>query len=31
MWPMPVMYLADPAVFWNTGEIIDLNGGRFAI
>lgn len=26
-----VMYLADPAVFWNTGEIIDLNGGRFAI
>ena len=25
-----VMYLADPAVFWNTGEIIDLNGGRFA-
>ena len=26
-----VMYLADPAVFWNTGEIIDLNGGRFAM
>ena len=23
--------VADPAVFWNTGEIIDLNGGRFAI
>lgn len=26
-----VMYLADPAVFWNAGEIIDLNGGRFAV
>ena len=25
------MYLADPAVFWNTGEIVDLNGGRFAV
>ena len=26
-----VMYLADQAVFWNTGEIVDLNGGRFAV
>lgn len=26
-----VMYLADPAVFWNSGEVIDLNGGRFAV
>lgn len=26
-----VMYLADPAVFWNAGEIVDLNGGRFAV
>ena len=26
-----VMYLTDPAVFWNTGEIIDLNGGAFAV
>ena len=26
-----VMYLADPEVFWNEGEIVDLNGGRFAV
>ena len=26
-----VMYLADPAVFWNAGEIVDLNGGYFAV
>ena len=26
-----VMYLADPAVFWNAGEIVDLNGGCFAV
>ena len=26
-----VMYLADDMAAWNTGEILDLNGGRFAL